>query len=447
MLRRLLFLNFTQAHRVSAWFRGRFSPLGHFLLLILLGAGVFGFNTRAAATYQLFTLLLALFGLAWLWSLLGRRAPLPIAAERRLPRYATVGETLRYSLVLHNGGKHGQRGLSLLDRLAGASPDWEEFAGAVDPDDARRNGFDRYVGFPRWQWLLRAKRGASMEELALPDLPPGQRATVDVELLPLRRGRLQFAELWLYRPEPFGLLRSRHALALPQACCVLPRCYPVSPLPPAHGRAYQRGGVAMANAVGESEEFMSLREYRQGDALRSVHWRSSAKFGRWVVKEFQDEYFVRRALVLDTFCPPGRAADFEAAVSAAASLAVADSRGDALLDLMFVEQQAHCFTAGRGLAQTSALLEVLAGVQPSRQTEFAQLSQNVLRRAGALSSVVCVLLEWDAPRRELAESLRGLGLPVAVLLVREAAPQELPGSALFLRHIRPSRLEADLQWR
>ncbi|WP_054774801.1 DUF58 domain-containing protein, partial [Methylogaea oryzae] len=366
MLRYLLFLNFTQAHRISAWFRARFSPLGHFLLAILLGAGVFGFNTRAAATYQLFTWLLALFGLAWLWSELGRRAPLSVAVERLLPRYATVGETLRYSLVLRNDGKRVQRGLSLLDQLAGGSPDWEEFIGAVDPQDAQRNGFDRYVGFPRWQWLLRSKRGASLEERPLPALPPGQRVAIEAELLPLRRGRLQFAGFCLYRPEPFGLLRSRHALSLPQACCVLPRCHAVSPLPPAHGRAYQRGGVALANAAGESEEFMSLREYRRGDALRNVHWRSSAKFGRWVVKEFRDEYFVRRALVLDTFCPPGRTEDFEAAVSVAASLAAADGRGDALLDLMFVERQAHCFTAGRGVAQISALLEVLAGVQPSR---------------------------------------------------------------------------------
>jgi uncharacterized protein (DUF58 family) len=292
---------------------------------------------------------------------------------------------------------------------------------------------------------MRAKRGASLLEQPLPELPPGQRVAVDVALTPLRRGRLQFAELCLYRPEPFGLLRSRHLLPLPQACCVLPRCHPVSPLPAGGGRAYQRGGVALANAVGDSEEFMSLREYRQGDPLRSVHWKSSAKFGRWRVKEFQDEYFVRRALVLDSFCPPERAADFEAAVSAAASLAVAEARNDALLDLVLVEGQAHCFTAGRGLAQTSALLEVLAGVQRSRQGGFAVLAQNVLRRASALSGVACVLLDWDEARRALAESLLGLGLPVAVLLVREAAPEQPPHPALFLRHIRPGHLAADLR--
>jgi uncharacterized protein (DUF58 family) len=446
MLRRLLFRNLALAHRIGSWFRRRFSPLGRVLLFFMLVAAVFGFNTRMAATYQLFTLLAALFGLAWAWSAFAARLPLPLVAERKLPRYATVGEALHYSLTLRNTGRRAQRGLSLLDQLAGGPPDWAEFIAAADPGEARRNAFDRYIGFPKWQGLMRARRGANLTEQALPDLPPGRPITLEQTLTPLRRGRLQFAAACFHRPEPFGLMRSQHLLPLPQSCCVLPRQYPASPLPASGGRAYQRGGVALTNTVGDSEEFMSLREYRQGDPLRSVHWKSSAKFGRWLVKEFQEEYFVRRALVLDTFCPPARTADFEAAVSAAASLAVAEAGNDSLLDLMFVERQAHCFTAGRGLAQTSALLEVLAGVLPSSQGDFTVLAQNVLRRATALSSVACVLLDWDEARRTLAETLLGLNLPVAVLLVREAAPEQPPHPGLFLRHVRPGHLAEDLRW-
>ena len=105
-------------------------------------------------------------------------------------------------------------------------------------------------------------RGASMAEKTLPDLPPGLRITVEMELTPLRRGRLRFDRVCIYRPEPFGLLRTRHTFPLPKVRCVLPRCHPVSPLPPAGSRSYQHGGVALANAVGESEEFLSLREFR-----------------------------------------------------------------------------------------------------------------------------------------------------------------------------------------
>jgi uncharacterized protein (DUF58 family) len=59
----------------------------------------------------------------------------------------------------------------------------------------------------------------------------------------------------------------------------------------------------MASNIGQSEEFVSLREYRRGDPPRHIHWRSWAKAGKPIVKEFEDEFFVRHALVLDTFTP------------------------------------------------------------------------------------------------------------------------------------------------
>jgi uncharacterized repeat protein (TIGR01451 family) len=444
MLKRLLFRNFNLAYRIGTGFRRRLSPLGHLMAFVMLMAGVFGFDTRGAASYQLFTILAALFGVSLLWNLAARRSFPAIEAERQLPRHATVGEPLRYTLTFTNTGKRVQRGLGMLDRLSEGAVDWAEFSAAAD---SRRNAFDRYVGYHKWRRLMHAKRGASLDEKTLPDLPPRQSVAMALEIVPQRRGRLHFSGLCLYRPDPFGLLRTLHAVALPQSCCVLPRRYPISPLPSGDGRTYQRGGVALANAVGESEEFMALREYRPGDSLRGVHWRSSAKFGRWVVKEHQDEYFVRRALVLDTFCAPARAGDFEAAVSTAASLALAEPGRDALLDLIFVEREAHCFTAGRGLADAAALLEVLAGVQPNRRTDFSVLAQSVLSRAGNLGSAACVLLDFDPPRRRLCEALSAFGLSVSVLLVREQAPEEAPRAGLFLRHVRPSRLAADLLWR
>ena len=83
---------------------------------------------------------------------------------------------------------------------------------------------------------------------------------------------------------------------------------------------------------------MSLRDYRPGDPLRRVHWRSYAKTGEPVVKEFQDEYFTRHALILDTFAVPGGDEAFEEAVSVAASFACTLLTQESLLDLLFLEK-------------------------------------------------------------------------------------------------------------
>ncbi len=182
-------------------------------------------------------------------------------------------------------------------------------------------------------------------------------------------------------------------------------------------RKYQPGGVALASTVGDSEEFVSLRDYRAGDPMRRIHWKSFARLGRPVVKEYLDEFFVRHALVLDTFTSHAGDPVFEEAVSVAASIAISMQTQESLLDLMFVGPEAYCFTAGRGVAHTEQLLEVLACVGPCRDKPFRALHHAVLDRHDALSGCVCVLLGWDDARQELVRHLEALGTPTRVLVV------------------------------
>jgi uncharacterized protein (DUF58 family) len=198
---------------------------------------------------------------------------------------------------------------------------------------------------------------------------------------------------------------------------ILPRRYPLPPLALPGALRYQQGGVALAANVGRSEEFVALREYRRGDPLRHIHWRSWAKAGKPIVKEFEDEFFVRHALVLDTFDDEPNSEILEEAVSVAASFACAVLTQESLLDLLFVGNQSYCFTAGRGLAHADQMLEILASVKNCADKPFATLDQLVLNHISAVSGCVCVLLRWDDARRHFITTLRALGIPLLVLLV------------------------------
>lgn len=173
----------------------------------------------------------------------------------------------------------------------------------------------------------------------------------------------------------------------------------------------------MASSIGESEEFVSLREYRPGDPLRRIHWKSFAKIGKPIVKEFQDEFFVRHALILDTFSPLAYSETFEEAVSVAASLAYTIQNQDSLLDLMFVGPQAFCFTTGRGIAHTEQMLEILASVQICRDKKFDSLEHMVLQHAAQISGCVCVFLDWDDARKNFVKSIKAQGTPLMVFVV------------------------------
>jgi uncharacterized protein (DUF58 family) len=154
------------------------------------------------------------------------------------------------------------------------------------------------------------------------------------------------------------------------------------------------------------------------------------------VKEFQEEYFVRHAMVLDTFGAGPETEIFEEAVSLAASFACTVDRLDTLLDLMFVGDRAYVFTAGRGLAHSAQMLEILAGVElhPSGRTE--SLTELVLAHVGRLSGCVLILLHWDEARHQLRRQLEVRKVPTLTFILRSESPPaglELPPHTHWIR--------------
>jgi uncharacterized protein (DUF58 family) len=240
---------------------------------------------------------------------------------------------------------------------------------------------------------------------------------VQCELTPLQRGLLRLESLAVARPDPLGLFRAFAEVPLPQSVLILPKRYPLPLISMPGTTKYQQGGVALASNVGQSDEFVALRDYRHGDPLRHIHWRSWARAGKPVVKEFEDEFFVRHALILDTFTEHSHSEAFEEAASIAASFACTIQTQESLLDLLFIGAESYCFTSGRGVAHGEQLLEVLASVRPAPERAFDKLEKLVLNHISKVSGCIFVLLAWDKERRDLVKKIQALGIPMLVLVV------------------------------
>jgi len=405
---------FVQVHRFTQWTRRRFTPAGLALLYVLMAATVFGVDTRRTAAYQMFGLAFGLLAVAYLGSLRFRPR---VTFERQLPQYVTVGEVFSYRQRVRNQGTRRIAGVCLRDELAECYPDAETFRHARSARDPQVNWVDRRIGFPRWLELVRHGRGADIQEANIADVPPGGSVEITLSATPLRRGVLRFERCRVLRPDPLGLIYAAAGVDAPGELVVLPRCHPIPPLTLPGARRLQRGGVALSHDVGDSQEFMQLRDYRPGDPLRHLHWPSFAKARKPVVKEFQDEYFTRYALVLDTFGDAGSDVQFEAAVSVVASFLAGLEIRDALLDLVFVEDRAYRLTVGRGLGRTLDLLRELAAVEVCRKHSFDLLAAHVLEHAQALSGCILVLLRVDEARRHLIQRLRSLGVQLLLLVM------------------------------
>ena len=391
------------------WARRRFTLAGLCAAGGFIVAGAVGTDIENTVTYQTFALLLAILVLSVGFS---RFFGAKFSVTRSLPRFGTAGQPLHYRVLIKNLTAHPQTGLTLLEDLDDPRPPFQEWL-AVELAESRRvrpfRVSDRRRASPF--------RRVNVKEAEVPPLLQGGEAEVGVELTPLRRGILHFKGVTLARPDPLGLFRSFARTPAAQTVLILPKRHPLPPIALPGTMKYQEGGVALAANVGRSEEFVALREYRHGDPMRHIHWRSWAKTGKPIVKEFEDEFFVRHALVLDTFTDEPHSEVLEEAVSVAASFACAVLTQESLLDLLFVGNQSYCFTAGRGLAHADQMLEILASVANCADKKFETLEQLVLNHISAVSGCICVLQRWDDARKIFVKKLRALGIPLLVLVI------------------------------
>ncbi len=415
MFRRLLYISFRGVFYINRWIRERFTPLGLLLIGAMIMAGIFGVDLKSTLSYQLFTLTAALILVAIIASLhfKGR-----FKAQRLLPEYGTAGEALHYRIRLNNIDNKMQKALIILDQLENPFPTYEEYRDSHDPKDKIRNWFDRLIGYPRLMGIMQRKTGATTEAVQLQTALTAVAEELTVTLKPLRRGYIRFTDITIARPDPLGIYKNIKKLPHPGSLLILPRTYRIPSIHLFGNRKYQPGGITRASSVGDSQEFLSLRDYRPGDPLRAIHWRSFAKLGKPIVREYQDEFFVRQALLLDTWLDDQPEVIFEEAVSLAASFTLASFDTDSLLDLLFVGTKSFHFTTGRGVSQPENMLEILACVKPCSEPAFAIMQNLVLERCAKSSGLICILLDWTEERQALIRKAMQMAIPVYVFLIR-----------------------------
>ena len=394
---------------------------------VLIASATLGADTNQTVSYRIFAFAVALLAVAAAGALLQRGR---YTVTRQLPRVVTAGESFHYRVTIGNLDSAPRDGLALIDDLADARPSLAEFRARY-----------KLPTYRSWKQMLRDGNACEIKELALPQIEPRSTLEVTVPGYAQRRGNQHFRAATVARADPLGLVRGLSVHAESGNLLVLPKRYAMPPISLPGSRRHQPGGVALAAGIGDSEEFVGLRDYRPGDPLQRIHWKSYARIGEPVVREYQDEYFERHALILDTFGDNTQAAAFEDAVSVAASLAYTVNTQECLLDLMFVGNDSYCYTAGRGQLSAGSLMEVLAGVPLCASQPFATLRSAVVARRALLTGSICVLLAWDDARRELIRELQMLGVPVLVLLVTVEPPVDCPP---WLRVIEPGKVQAGL---
>lgn len=162
---------------------------------------------------------------------------------------------------------------------------------------------------------------AGLAALTVPGIPGGGAHEAEFGVPTARRGVLSLGPARTVRADPIGMVRRELELTPTTELFVHPRTVPV----PSGSLGVVRDleGTPTRDLTSSDVSFHSLREYVPGDERRHIHWRSTAKTGTYMVRQFEETR--RSHLVIGLSLAAGDYAsddEFELAVSVAASLGI-----------------------------------------------------------------------------------------------------------------------------
>jgi uncharacterized protein (DUF58 family) len=211
--------------------------------------------------------------------------------------------------------------------------------------------------------------GGQTVEVRVPATVPGGRRFVPYSLPTGRRGRMPVGPLLVGRRDPLRLFRRLQARGGEDVLWVHPRVHPAQQIPVGTVPDYE--GRAEASKAG-TMTFSALRDYVPGDDPRRIHWRSTARVGRLVVRDLVDTMEPTAAVVLDTRAAVLDASMFEHAIEVAASIAQAAVENGRPVDL-------HVVGAGAGTPDAVSVLDRLAAAERIEDSDPIRLLEEVNR--------------------------------------------------------------------
>ena len=261
-----------------------------------------------------------------------------------------------------------------------------------------RNRGKRSLPLMRVRDSLQAFEPASMYS---DGLAPGATAHVETTRRAARRGVYESGWVHLQTSAPLGFARRVVSRKTPAAVTVVPSWVELGAWSPLHSAGM--GGEDSSSRAGHGGDYLGVRDYRPGDPVRSVHWRSAARAGRLIVTE-HEEQARRRVLIALAGSDAGRPPDsaFETLVQAAASIAKSSLDATHRVSLLYSGGELYDATFGD-------CLEALAAAVPDERPLTPRLEQTVARAGGGGGTAVLLATDSEQARKHLGESSSLLG--------------------------------------
>jgi len=280
------------------------------------------------------------------------------------------------------------------------------------------------------------------------ELRPDEHSELGYRLRPLRRGHFGFARCEVHLPSPLGLWSARRLVEVTDATRVYPdfaRLYGAQLL--AVDNWLSQLGVRQRQRRGLGLEFHQLREFREGDSLRQIDWKATARQRTPIAREYQDERDQQIVFMLDCGrrmrSQDAELSHFDHALNACLLLSyVALRQGDAVGLSTFACDQPRYLAPVKGSGQLNLLLNSVYDLQTTRRTaDYQAAASQLLARQKRRALVIIVTNLRDEDDEELLTAVERISRQHRVLVaslreevldqLRQAPVQTLPEALVY----------------
>jgi uncharacterized protein (DUF58 family) len=213
------------------------------------------------------------------------------------------------------------------------------------------------------------------------------------------RGKYKIGPFSIYFFDPLGLLFLKKTYFIYSELYVYPRTFNIQKFPPLIKGTVPWFGIETSRVSGDEHEFYGIREYQQGDPIKKIHWFSSARKNKLIVKQFQRQSFFRVTILFnlekDKNFGEGKESIVEYIIKISASVAKYLIERDVSLEIIAHTGEMVHIPFNKGPEHLEDIFRFLAVAQAESRINLREIFQEFSRYIPNDSSLILLMSDMD----------------------------------------------------
>jgi len=213
------------------------------------------------------------------------------------------------------------------------------------------------------------------------------------------RGKYRIGPFAVYFFDPFGLFFFKRTYYIYSELYVYPWAFRIKKLPNLVKGVLPWFGIETTRVSGDEDEFFGVREYKEGDPIKRIHWVSTARKNSLIVKQFQRQSFFRVTILFnlekDKNFGEGKERVAEYIIKIAASIAKYLIERDISLEIIAHAGELVHVPFNKGPEHLEDIFKFLTIAQAESRVSLGEIFEEFSRYIPNDSSLIVIMLDTD----------------------------------------------------